>query len=225
MPIDFVKELNIDSLRESFLKYARKIFESLPKIEEPRILDVGCGSGAVSLELARLTKGRITSIDVDQLVLEKFLSKLVETEFSNRINIFNRSIYNTDFQAESFDIVWEEGMLHLVNAKNALKEIQKILKINGFFVALETKAWFESNLKRFSNHGFDIVVKMDLPDQCWLDEYYLPMERKIEKIILNNKFSEGLKKLKPFEDEIKMVKKNPKKFDCVYYVFKKIKVE
>ncbi len=221
MIIDIIEELNIDKLREVFSKYIKRASELLPHLNFSRILDVGCGSGTVSIELAKLMNGEIASIDIDEAALDKFRSKLTRLELSNRITISNRSIYNTEFQPGIFEIVWEEGVIHLLNIKNALKEIQRILRINGFFVSLETKEWFKSNLELFFNHGFVIIEKMELPEQYWLKEYYLPLESKIEELKLIYKNSEELNKLKPFEDEIKMVKKNPKKFDCVYYIFKK----
>ncbi len=45
MSEDFLKELNIEELRERFLKYTRKAYQMLPKMDKPRILDIGCGTG------------------------------------------------------------------------------------------------------------------------------------------------------------------------------------
>jgi len=45
-------EINADQLRITFLKYTKNAFEMLPQIDKPRILDIGCGSGVPTLELA-----------------------------------------------------------------------------------------------------------------------------------------------------------------------------
>ena len=71
MSIDILKELNAEKMREVFLKYTRKAFEMLPKMENPCILDIGCGSGTPSIELAKLSDGEITGIDIDQAALDK----------------------------------------------------------------------------------------------------------------------------------------------------------
>ena len=46
-----------DKIRKRLLKYTRKAFHILPQMNKPRILDVGCGSGIPTLELARLSQG------------------------------------------------------------------------------------------------------------------------------------------------------------------------
>ena len=52
-----------DQIRESLLKYTRKAFGMLPQMDRPRILDIGCGSGIPTMELAKLSQGEITGID------------------------------------------------------------------------------------------------------------------------------------------------------------------
>jgi 2-polyprenyl-3-methyl-5-hydroxy-6-metoxy-1,4-benzoquinol methylase len=46
----------------------RKDFEMLPGLpDRPEVLDIGCGSGMLTLELARLCSGcRITAMDIHQ---------------------------------------------------------------------------------------------------------------------------------------------------------------
>ena len=64
-----------DLVREHLNKYTRKAFQVLPKINNPTILDIGCGSGIPTLELARLSHGEILGIDIDQPALDKFTKK------------------------------------------------------------------------------------------------------------------------------------------------------
>ena len=47
-----------DLVRKRLLKYTRKAFRMLSQMDKPRILDIGCGSGAPTLELSRLSQGR-----------------------------------------------------------------------------------------------------------------------------------------------------------------------
>lgn len=222
MSIDILKELNVEKMREVFLKYTRKAFEMLPKIENPIILDIGCGSGTPTIELAKLSDGEITGIDIDQAALDKFKLKIEKEGLSNRIKIFNRSIYNTDFSAESFNLIWDEGVLHILNIKKSLVECNRVLKLNGFLVVGEGIKWINNNLEVFSKCGFILINKFLLPEECWWREYYLPMEKKIKEIGSKFEKSKALEKLKPYKSEINMVKKNPKEFDCAFYIFQKI---
>ena len=51
-------------------KYTAKAFRMLPKLDNPRILDIGCGRGGPTMELARLSQGWITAVDIDQPSLD-----------------------------------------------------------------------------------------------------------------------------------------------------------
>lgn len=222
MSKDILKELNIEKLREVFLKYTRKAFEMLPNFENPCILDIGCGSGTPTIELAKLSMGKITGIDIDQVALDKFTLKIKKEDLSSRIKIFNRSVYDTQFPAESFNLIWDEGVLHILNLKKSLIECNRILKLNAFLVIGEGIKWINNNLENFPKYGFNLINKFILPEECWWREYYLPMQNKIEELRSKVKKSKELEKLIPYESEIKMVKKNPKEFDCAFYIFQKV---
>lgn len=43
--------------------YTRRAFEMLPKLDKPRILDIGCGPGGPTMELARLSGGSVIGLD------------------------------------------------------------------------------------------------------------------------------------------------------------------
>ena len=63
---DLCSEIDRDRFRAQLLKYTRRAYHMLPKLEKPRILDVGCGSGIPTLELAKLSEGEIMGIDINQ---------------------------------------------------------------------------------------------------------------------------------------------------------------
>ncbi|MFX1236246.1 MAG: class I SAM-dependent methyltransferase [Promethearchaeota archaeon] len=225
MSEDILKELNVELLREVFQKYTLRAFNLLPKMIKPRILDAGCGTGAAILELARHSDAEFFGIDVDQAALDEFKAKIEKLKLSSRIKIFNRSIYDMKFSNHIFDIVWDEGVMHLLDIHKALEEFSRFLKSNGYLVALETIKWFKSNLSSFSKYGFKILSQFNLPDECWWREYYIPMEEKIKQLRFKYKGSKELKKLKKYESEINIVRKNPKEFDCAFYIFKKSKIK
>ncbi len=222
MSIDILEELGAEQMRKVFLKYTRRAFEMLPKIESPQLLDIGCGSGTPTLELAELSNGAIIGIDIDQQELDKFNGKIEKKGLSSCIKTFNRSIYNTKFPDERFDILWEEGVIHILNIKKCLEECNRILKLDGFLVSFETIKWVSNNLKAFPKHGFKLVDKFLLPEEAWWTDYYSPLENKIKELRIKYKGSKELKELEGHEKDIAMLKKNPKEFDCGFYIYQKV---
>ena len=215
--------LNIDEFRGVFLKYTKKAFEMLPKINEPYILDIGCGKGLPTLELARLSDGTIIGIDIDQDALDQFRIKIEKQELSDRIKIMNKSLYETGFPKEQFDILWEEGVLHLLDIKKSLKECFRILKPEGYLVSFETIKWMDHSLEQFPRYGFQLVDHFLLPEKYWWTNYYSLLEERIKELYQKYKSSKELESLKSHEREIAMVKKNPKEFDCGYYISQKVR--
>jgi len=56
-------------------KYTQKAFEMIPKIKNPKILDIGCGPGMQTIKLAKLSGGQVIGIDI----FEQFLDQLRES--------------------------------------------------------------------------------------------------------------------------------------------------
>jgi hypothetical protein len=50
-----------DRIRKHFLKYTIKAFQMLPQMEHLRIIDISCGSGVSTIELAKLSQGGLIS--------------------------------------------------------------------------------------------------------------------------------------------------------------------
>ena len=57
----------------------------LPQLDKPQILDIGCGSGFPTMELARLSNGEIIGIDIDQHSLDRLTRRIEQAGFSDRV--------------------------------------------------------------------------------------------------------------------------------------------
>ncbi|MHA2391615.1 MAG: class I SAM-dependent methyltransferase [Promethearchaeota archaeon] len=217
-----IKELDTDGLRSVFLKYTREVFESIPKRDNPCILDIGCGTGIPTLELAKLSKGEIIGIDIDQGVLDKLNHKIKQECLSDRVRVYNRSVYDTKFEDETFNIIWEEGVIHLLDLKKTLTECNRILRPNGFLVSGEVTNWAGRKLKHFPKFGFKLIKEILWEQECWWTQYYSPLEERIN--ILRKKYDnlDDLEEIKRILMEIEMVKKDPSGFNCITSIFQKI---
>ena len=126
-----------DRLRERLLKYLRKAYRALPLMDRPRILDIGCGSGVPTIELARLSGGQVIGLDIDGPLVERLNKRIKKAGFSDRVTALKCSMFELDFPAESFDIIWSEGSIFAIGFERGLREWRRLLKPGGFLVVYD----------------------------------------------------------------------------------------
>ncbi len=213
--------LNIDEFREIFLKYTQKAFHLLPKLYNPQILDIGCGTGVPTIELAKLTNGYINAMDINSKDLRKLENKIIEYGLENRIKIIQGSLLNYKFEPLTFDIIWAEGVIHIIGFKRGFKACHKILKKGGFLVLHETIKGIQDYINHLSSFGFILYDWFQLPDNAWWNEFYNPLELRIKELSQMNLNKNLRKEISRYKKEINMVKSNPKNFNTAFYILQK----
>ncbi|MQY79024.1 MAG: methyltransferase domain-containing protein [Bacteroidetes bacterium] len=227
--VDKIKMTNIylykikkDHLRENLVKYTRKAFELLPKYDNPQILDVGCGAGIPTIELAKLSGGHITGIDIDRSSLERFRKKLRETELVDKIEIIEKSLFALDFPDESFDIIWAEGSISAIGFEEGLKQLRRFLKLNGFLVIHDDISDTKKKLKLISNYNYILISRFKISHKEWWLKYYAPLEKLIKEF--HNNFLNDYKLINVLnkdQGEIDRLKSNPTLFGSMFYTIRK----
>ena len=237
-------QIEKDLLRESLAKYTRKAFRLLPKMYKPRILDVGCGSGVPTLELAKLSKGEIIEIDIDQHSLDRLTRRIEQAGFSDRVKAVNCSMLNMDFPDESFDIIWAEGSTFIIGFERALNEWRCLLKYKKFLVAHEMtwsrpdppqevynywKGLAASGIRAVTEYleqipacGYDVVGYFTLPEDTFWTEYYGPLEQRIQALRQKHiNDSRVLEVLGKEQQEIDLSRKYHQWYSSAFFVMQK----
>ena len=194
----------------------------LPKLDKPRILDIGCGSGVPTMELARLGQGEVIGIDIDQPALDKLTKKIREAGFSNRVQAVNCSILDMIFPDESFDIIWSEGSIFVIGFKRGIQEWKRFLKPNGFMVIHDEKGNVEEKLEQISRCGYKLLGHFILSEDTWWTEYFAPLEKLIAKS--QTSYTDDphtLEELNQAQRELEMFKHNPERNSSVCFVIQK----
>ena len=237
-------QIDKDLQREGLCKYTRKAFHMIPKLDRPRILDIGCGSGVPTMELARLSNGEIVGLDVDQPLLDRLTRKIEKAGLSDRVRIVKCSMFNMDFPDESFDIIWAEGSTFIIGFERALKEWRHFLKPKRFLVAHEM-TWSRPDppqevynywkglavsgirtvpeyLEQIPACGYDIVGYFPLPEDAWWIEYYGPLENRIQELRLKYiNDSKALEVLNKEQQEIDLSRKYHQWYGSAFFVMQK----
>lgn len=223
MSKNLYSEINLEHFRERLSKYTRKAFQMLPELDKPRILDIGCGSGVPTIELAKLNNGEIIGIDTDESLLEKLSRRIQEEGFSDRVKVKKCSLFEIHFPDESFDVIWAEGSISIIGFERGLEEWKRLLKTNGFLVVHDDIKNMSDKLKKIPNCGYKLINHFPLPEDAWWTEYYKPLEIQIKELRIKYKNDpEALKILKKYQNEIDTVKKKPKGCCSVFYIMQKL---
>jgi ubiquinone/menaquinone biosynthesis C-methylase UbiE len=95
-------------------------------------LDVGCGPGNITAELAkRVGGGKVVGIDLSKEVIEAAKLDFVSSAIDN-LSFEVGDVYGLDFADEEFDVVYAHQVLqHLGEPVAALIEMRRVLKPGG----------------------------------------------------------------------------------------------
>ncbi len=100
-----------------------------------KILDIGCGTGLLSLKFLEAAECTIDGIDLSEDMLNIWKDKIEKLNLSNRVKIKSGNAENLEFEDSTFDIVASTVTMHHVKDKQpTLNQIYRILKPKGRFI-------------------------------------------------------------------------------------------
>ena len=139
----------------------RRLFQNPKKILRPYIkegmtvLEIGCGPGFFTIDLAQMVgeSGRIIAADLQEGMLQKIREKIQGTELEERI-ILHKCEKNKIGVSEHIDFILLFYVVHEIPKKeDFFNQIETILKPNGLVLIVEppfhvSKSAFEETLKK-----------------------------------------------------------------------------
>lgn len=188
-----------ESTRRAF-----RLANELPR--QPRILDVGCGPGMQTIELAQISDGTIAALDTHQPFLDELERRARAVSLSDRVKTVRGSMSSMPFRDDAFDLIWSEGAMYMIGFREGLAAWKRLLTPRGY-VAVTEPCWLETDIpdvvkahwaeypamttiestrKIIGESGFREIGHFVLPDSSWWDDYYDPMARRL--VMLREKY-------------------------------------
>jgi SAM-dependent methyltransferase len=219
----------------------RKVFSYLPPLaKDAKILDVGCGSGTQTRDLAALTSGTITAVDNHQPFLDSINGWASKAGLEGRIQIHCASMDALPFEPGQFDLIWSEGAIFIMGFFEGLRAWKPLLKKGGYMVVSDA-VWFEpeppqelvqwwekegytpkteDQLKvQVKNAGLRSIATYRLPEAGWWDNYYVPTLARITELRESHGSNPACAAiLESFEHEAEMYQKYKQYYGYTFFV-------
>ncbi len=221
---------------------AYDMLEDLPRV--PRLLDLGCGTGAQTLDLLAHTPCQVTACDNYAPFIAKLEQAAARAGFSDRLTARVADMADPGVAAGSLDIVWSEGAIYNLGFVEGLTQWRELLVPGGYVVVSEA-AWLvpsppeacrdwwqqeypaitdvEQHLKKLAEAGYAAIGHFTLERSGWWDNYYVPLQAQLER--LGRKYS-GEPRVEeifvPLQREIELYESYGESYGYNFYVGRRI---
>lgn len=181
------------------VEQALRLAGALPP--RPDVLDLACGPGGQTLDLAELLPGaRITALDGHKPFLEQLRADPRAVSVLDRLTIVHGDMSRLPYAPASFDLIWCEGAAYILGFEAALAAWKPLLRPGGV-LALSEPVWLTADpppvvqacweeypamkdpasaRRRAQALGYTLVGDFVVSDAAWWTHYYGPLEARLK---------------------------------------------
>ena len=157
-----------------------------------KVADIGCGTGASTLSLARRLNARITAVDFLPEFLEVLTKNAKTAGLDGKISTLACSMDELPFADGEYDLIWSEGAIYNIGFEKGIRDWNRYLKVGGLLAVSEI-TWISATrpaelqdywqaeypeidlasvkIGLLEQHGYSPVGYFFLPQYCWLKQH------------------------------------------------------
>ena len=105
-------------------------------------LDIGCGPGVQTVDLLKISGGKVVALDFLPLMVERTRSNAAQAGVAERLEVLEQDMKHMDFAPGSFDVIWSEGAIYNLGFENGLETIKRLVRPGGH-VAVSEAVWLK----------------------------------------------------------------------------------
>jgi SAM-dependent methyltransferase len=213
-----------------------------PLTNGQRILDIGCGAGAQTIDLALATEAQIVAIDNHRPFVAQLVRRAAELSLGDRITAQVGDMRDLTFPDGSFDVIWSEGAIFIIGFAKGLASWRRLVAPGGYMVVSEF-CWLRDNppaelqdlftdgcsdvgdvaarRKAIAASGYRLLGDFVLPAVGWWENYYVPLAGCLERFRAAHAADpDALDVAARSQHEIELYRKYPEHFGYVFFVMK-----
>ena len=130
--------------------------KNLEKYVKPHdnVIDVGCGSGILSIAASYLTDGSLKAVDLDKLAVDVSRENFALNNLENRIEVEEASLLTKE--TKKYDVIVANILAHIIEFM--LEDAYKLLEDGGYFITSGIiKDKKDELLEKMLEQGFKLV--------------------------------------------------------------------
>lgn len=128
---DWVRKLQ-QQARDS-QAYRRRLYQRVGLADKERVLDVGCGTGAVTLDIAHQTQGEVIGVDIDEAKLAEARTALAHVP---NLSFLRADAQELPFPDGHFDLVtFNIVLVYIPDKQRAINEMTRVTRKGGHVLA------------------------------------------------------------------------------------------